>query len=76
MAIDESTPSRSNTPSLVLLFSISYFNGINQNFHDLVVISVIAKNYIVPKNVVRLSKFDKILYFFTFKKMQIPGSSL
>ena len=69
-------PPTSNTLALVITFSNSNFNRIDRNLHDLVMITVIARNYIIRKILVSQGSFVDILFLSTVRKMQFSESSL
>ena len=62
-------------PNLVISFSDLDFKGTDQNLHDPVVISMVARNYIVRKVLVDQGSSTDILYTSTLQKMQIFESS-
>ena len=73
----ETTPSQPpKTPNLVISLCDLDFRRTDKNLHDLVVISMVIRNYIIRKVLVDQESSTGILYTSTLQKIQILESSL
>ena len=61
MVVEKMPPHLPKTPNPVISFSNFDLKGINQNLHDLMIISVVTGNYIARKVIVDQGRSANIL---------------
>ena len=76
MNMESNPPRPLKMPSQVILFSDHNFKRTDQNMHDLMVISVVVRNYIVWKVPVDQGSSTNILYAFTLQKCKYQNPIL